>query len=138
LTTLDARDGRPRSVPICFVVIGDTIYSPLDDKPKAGADPQRLGRVRNLRADPRATILIDRWSEDWGELGFVELRCDGGLLAPGAERHAEAIAALRAKYPQYAEHRLDERPLLRFLPAAVTTWLADDRRSPLGSRTGTS
>ena len=30
-----------------------------------------------------------------------------------AAEHATAVAALRAKYPQYASHRLEERPLIR-------------------------
>src|SRR5262249_50796280 len=75
LTPIAARAGRPRSVPICSVVADDVIYSPLDEKPKAAAAPARLRRVRNLAADPRATILLDRWSEDWRELAWLELQC---------------------------------------------------------------
>ena len=124
LTTLDARDRRPRSVPICFVLVETTIYSALDDKPKSIQDPRLLRRVRNLEVDPRATILVDRWDEDWERLAFVEVACRGLLLPPDSDEHRTAVDALRAKYPQYRAHRLEERPLLRFAILSTTDWRA--------------
>ena len=131
LSTIDARDGRPRSVPICHVLAvpedggPPALWSPLDEKPKAAADPRRLRRVTNLAADPRATILVDRWDEDWPRLAFVELGCLGAIVEPGGEGHAAAVDALRAKYPQYRRHRLEERPMLRFTVTAVRSWAAE-------------
>ena len=29
-----AEDGRPRLVPICFVLDGDVLFTPIDEKPK--------------------------------------------------------------------------------------------------------
>ena len=56
------------------------------------------------------------------------------MLEPGPEGHAAAVAALRAKYPQYATHRLEGRPILRLEPARVNgRWAASEggvRRSP--------
>jgi len=137
-----APSGRPRLVPICFVVGEDDaagrvrIYSPLDDKPKAVADPHRLARVRDVLARPEATLLIDRWSEDWGRLAWIRLDTSADLLEPSApdgaaggehrREHADAIARLRTKYPQYAGHRLEERPLLRFTVQRVVAWGALD------------
>lgn len=109
-------------MPICFVSLGSTVYSPIDDKAKASDDPTRLRRVRNLLVDPRATILIDRWDEDWANLAWLELRCDGSLAAPGDPDHPPAVAALRAKYPQYATHDLERRPMLRFTPTRAASW----------------
>ena len=37
-----------------------------------------------------------------------------------------AVAALRARYPQYLTHRLDDRPLIRIEIDRVTTWGALD------------
>ena len=125
LTTLDVRDGRPRSVPICFVAHGAALYSPLDEKPKAAADVRSLRRVRNLLADPRATILIDRWDEDWTKLGWVRLYGTGEVLEPEpreVEEHAAAVAALRAKYPQYEQQGLDGRPIIRIAIDRVVSW----------------
>jgi PPOX class probable F420-dependent enzyme len=123
--------GRPRLVPICLVLGPDApdgrprIYSPLDDKPKQSDDPHDLARVRDLLVLPVATILVDRWSEDWARLAWVRLECRGEILEPEPrerDEHAAAAAALLAKYPQYASHRLGERPILRFRVDRVVTW----------------
>jgi PPOX class probable F420-dependent enzyme len=123
-------DGRPRLVPICFVVGPDgsdgrdRLYSPLDEKPKAGNDPRTLARVRDLMARSAATLLVDRWSEDWTRLGWVRLDARGVVLEADrdATEHASAVMALRDKYPQYASHRLEERPMLRFDIVRVVAW----------------
>jgi PPOX class probable F420-dependent enzyme len=122
--------GLPRLVPICFVVGSHDpagrvrLYSPLDDKPKTVADPHRLARVRDILARPVASLLVDRWSEDWERLAWLRLETSADLLepAPSASEHREAVAALRAKYPQYADHRLAERPVLRFTVERVVVW----------------
>lgn len=124
-----APDGRPRLVPICFVLdeVRPVLYTPLDDKPKRDDDPLALARVRDVRADPRVTVLVDRWDEDWVRLGW--LRCDGRahLLEPTAHEHPGIVAALRIKYPQYARHRLEARPLIRIEIERTTAWgLADE------------
>lgn len=137
-----APDGRPRLVPICFVLGGNptdppsarpVLFSPLDDKPKKGDDPRDLARVRDLLIRPEATLLVDRWSEDWSRLAWLRLETRAELVEPDAEpeertEHAAAVAALRAKYPQYATHRLDQRPLLRFTVTRALSWgaIGDD------------
>lgn len=127
-----APDGRPRLVPICFVLLltraGDSsgaapsIVSPLDEKPKTAGDPHRLARVHDLVARPEATLLIDRWSEEWDRLGWVRLEVRGVLVEPGGEGHAAAVEALREKYPQYGAHDLEHRPMLRFVIDRVVSW----------------
>jgi PPOX class probable F420-dependent enzyme len=126
-----APDGRPRLVPICFSVAeGESIlYTALDDKPKRTADPLALARVRDIRGDPRVSVLADRWDEDWTRLAW--LRCDGRaeLLEPddpGGE-HDRAIAALRSRYPQYAAHPLESRPIIRVTLERVVDWGLSDR-----------
>jgi PPOX class probable F420-dependent enzyme len=121
-----ARDGRPRLVPICFVLDPQrpTLWTPLDEKPKAVADLARLARVRDIEADPRVTVLVDRWDEDWTQLAW--LRCHGAASivqsgADTAEREA-AIATLRAKYRQYASHDLKSRPLIRIEVERTASW----------------
>jgi PPOX class probable F420-dependent enzyme len=123
--------GRPRLVPICLVLGSDAadgrprLYSPLDEKPKQTADPRDLGRVRDLLVLPEATLLVDRWSEDWSRLGWLRLDCRGELMEPEPREvaeHAAAVAALRAKYPQYEDHRIDGRPILRFTVDRAVAW----------------
>ncbi len=126
LATID-RARRPRLVPICFVAMsgenGLRIHSPLDEKPKASDDPLALGRVRDILAEPRVWLLVDRWSEDWSKLAWVRLEGRAELLLPdaGAE-HAAAVSALRAKYPQYASHRLEDRPIIRIAVERGRSW----------------
>ena len=115
-----ARDGRPRLVPICFVVIDYVVWTPLDEKPKDVSDPRDLARVRDIARDPRVTLLVHRWSEDWSELAWV--RIDG--RAAVVESDPAAVAALRAKYPQYADHDLASRPLIRIDIEGVRSWSA--------------
>ena len=125
-----APDGQPRLVPICFVIDDDAavLFTPLDDKPKRGDDPLMLARVRDIRADPRVTVLVDRWDEDWTELAW--LRCEGRaeLVEPVAPGHAAVVAALRAKYPQYARQAIDARPLISITIERVTGWDAGRAR----------
>jgi PPOX class probable F420-dependent enzyme len=124
-----ASDGRPRLVPICFVVdpVHPILYTPLDEKPKAPREVMHLARVRDVLADPRVSVLVDHWDEDWARLAW--LRCHGTATVlgsdagtPGApERHA-AISALRARYPQYVSHRLEARPMIRIVIERTTSW----------------
>jgi PPOX class probable F420-dependent enzyme len=146
-----APDGRARLVPICFVLAetgGEAprpvLYTPLDEKPKKTGDPNRLGRVRDIERDAAVSVLVDRWDEDWTQLAW--LRCDGlaGLIEPGsaaAERET-AIVALRAKYPQYLGHALEERPLIRVALERAVAWgdLSDrgTPRSPSDGGSGSS
>ena len=114
-----AADGRPRLVPVCFVVIDDVVWSPLDEKPKSVDDPRRLARVRDIERDPRVTLLVDRWSEDWSELGWLRLEGQAALIETA---DPSVIEALRAKYPQYADHDLESRPMIRITIERSTGW----------------
>ena len=121
-----APDGHPRLVPICFVVEGEppVLYSPIDDKPKRSDDPLALARVRDIQADPRVTVLVDRWDEDWTRLAWLRVQGRATLLQPDAApaEHAAVVAALRAKYSQYVTHRLHERPLIRVIVEHLIGW----------------
>lgn len=117
LATLDAR-GTPHVVPVCFVLLDGRVYSVVDEKPKRTT---RLQRLRNLEADPRATLLVDRYDEDWSRLAWVMLRGRGEVLE-GEEADAGAIEALRAKYPQYRSMALEGQPMVRLTPERVNSW----------------
>lgn len=123
-------DGTPRLVPIAFALVeraeGLTLYSALDEKPKTVADPRGLARVRDIRARPRVSVLVDRWSEDWADLAWLRLDGSAELLEPDntAPEHAAATALLRDRYPQYAGQRLEDRPLIRISVDHVEGWSA--------------
>jgi PPOX class probable F420-dependent enzyme len=136
-----AEDGRPRLVPICFVLDGDVLYTPIDEKPKQATDPRQLARLRDIERRADVTVLIDRWDEDWHHLAWLRIGGRASLTEDPVER-ARAIAALRAKYPQYAVHDLEARPLIRIAIERVRSWgdLSDPgrSRSPSGGGSGSS
>jgi hypothetical protein len=69
-----APSGRPRLVPICFVVGEDHAERPpADPQParrqaEAVRGPPRARPLQDLLVLPDATLLVDHWSEDWSEL----------------------------------------------------------------------
>jgi PPOX class probable F420-dependent enzyme len=104
LATADAK-GRPHVVPVVFALSRDRIFLAIDHKPKRSPSPESLRRVRNLRANPRASLLVDRYDEDWSRLAWA--RADGPVdLIEEGPIFREAVATLTGKYPQYRAHPL--------------------------------
>lgn len=124
LATADAA-GTPAVVPICYALMefaGEpVIVSALDEKPKR-VDVTKLARVRHIEARPEVAITVDDYLEAWTRLAFVHLRGQARLLGGGEEGHAEAVAALRAKYPQYARMAIAERPIIAISALTATSW----------------
>ena len=118
LATVNA-DGAPHLVPFCFALAGDVLYSAVDAKPKR---TQRLQRLQNAAREPRVSVLVDHYEEDWGRLWWVRLDGRARELAAGAE--AERAAALLAeKYPQYREQP-PAGPVLRIDVERWSGWSA--------------
>lgn len=130
LATADA-DGRPHAVPVCFAFAGDRIVTPIDEKPKT-VPPEGLRRSRDIRENPRVALVVDRYVEDWSELGWVQVRGTATHLDLDEPGHTEAVAALGGKYDQYADHALEERPVIRIEPGSVRSW--GDLERPDGTR----
>jgi PPOX class probable F420-dependent enzyme len=127
-----ASDNRARLVPVTFAIsiTGQSklpvLYSALDDKPKSVADSRDLARVRDIVARPRVTLLVDRWSEDWTQLAWLRLEGAASLVdADDTPEHDTAVNLLRAKYPQYARHRLEDAPVIKIEVDRVTGWRSD-------------
>lgn len=114
-----APGGRPRLVPVCYATMGDQLAIAIDEKPKTTTD---LARVRDIRRDPRVTFLVDRYDDhDWARLAWVRIEANASVLGRGDEWPA-ALAALRARYPQYAAMALEDRPLLRLVMTRTVGW----------------
>jgi PPOX class probable F420-dependent enzyme len=117
----------PRQVPIVFARVGGALWTPVDGKPKAGGE---LARVRHVRADPRVSLLLDRYADDWRCLWWIAIAGRASVVQPAdpsADREVEAaVAALRVKYPPYATVAVlrDPPTLLRIEPASVRSWCA--------------
>lgn len=91
--------GWPALVPVCFVLLEDTIYHAIDAKPKR--NPRNLGRLANLGRNPRAAFLVDHYEEDWRRLWYALFRGSARILGAPDPEHRRAITALRRKYSQY-------------------------------------
>jgi PPOX class probable F420-dependent enzyme len=94
-------EGRPHVVPFVFAIVQEgsalRAYWAVDHKPKRST---RIRRIENLQANPAAEILVDGYDEDWQRLWWVRASGSGRIVGSDAERSI-ALAALRAKYPQY-------------------------------------
>ena len=126
-------DGAPHQVPVVFARCGSVLYSPIDGKPKRGGE---LVRIRNARHEPRVSVLLDEYREDWQCLWWLRVDGEARVIEPAdAERDrevADALAALRAKYPQY-EHVavLGPAPVLLAIRARATrSWCASPDHLP--------
>lgn len=111
--------GRIDLVPITFAVADDgTIVHAVDHKPKSTT---RLRRLANVAADPRVTVLVDHWDEDWTALWWVRVHGTATVVEPGDHGHAPAVDALVARYPQYCEQR-PAGPAVVITPERWTGW----------------
>ena len=110
-------------MPVCFAYDGKVFYTAIDQKPKRVA-PERLTRLRNIRATPRVALLIDQYDEDWTQLWYILIRGKAKLLSTrGHEERARAIRKLRAKYLQYSERMLpNDAPIIRITPDRTVFW----------------
>lgn len=121
-----ARVGRfattaPRVVPVTFAVAGETLYHAVDHKPKA---TRALARIEDVRRDPRASLLVDRYDEDWSALWWV--RADGHARVL-EEDFDDVLDLLAAKYPQYAQRR-PLGPVIALDVERVASWSAASAR----------
>ena len=108
-------DGRPHVVACCFALYGDRLWTAVDAKPKA---TPRLQRLANVRAHPRASLLVDHYEEDWTRLWWVRVEGPAEVL-----ESTRAIDALAAKYEQYRDAR-PAGPVIAIAPERWRSWVA--------------
>jgi PPOX class probable F420-dependent enzyme len=104
LATLGPRK-QPHLVPITFVLGSGpdgraALSFAVDDvKPKT---THQLQRLENIASNPKVSVLVDRYDDDWSALWWV--RADGrARILESGRTYAAALHGLGAKYPQYAE-----------------------------------
>jgi PPOX class probable F420-dependent enzyme len=119
--------GLPSIVPCCYAVIErdgvPIIVSVLDRKPKS-VDVRDLARVRNIEANPRVSLVVDDYSEDWSRLAFVRVHGIARVLDGETTAASEAIEVLREKYPQYREMKLAGAPVIEIGQLRSASWSA--------------
>ena len=102
-------DGEPHVIPLCPVFDGvDTLYVDIGPGYRT---------AKQLAANPRATVLIDDYFDDWSALRRVILRCRV-RRARTAERDA-AWRRIRRKFPQ--SKAIDWQPRLT-LALRIESW----------------
>ena len=121
LATADAA-GRPLVVPVCYAFDGDAVYSAIDAKPKR-ATGRGLRRIRNIEENPRVSLVVDEYDEDWTRLRYVIVEGRAALLT-GGERFGRAVDLLREKYPQYRTMGLDRAKglVIAIAPERFLAW----------------
>jgi PPOX class probable F420-dependent enzyme len=93
--------GHPHVVPICFVLVDDTLYFAIDAKPKRTTN---LKRLRNIRANSAVSVLIDHYENDWSRLWWIRLDGNARVVTEEAELE-RAMHLLVRRYTQYRATR---------------------------------
>ena len=119
LATADSA-GQPLVIPICFAFDGEAFFSPIDEKPKRLA-PRKLQRLRNIEQNPRVSLVIDRYDEDWKKLAYILITGHARIIVTG-QKHQKAVRLLGRKYRQYRSMAIEERPMIVIKPVSVKVW----------------
>lgn len=117
-------DGRPHQVPVVFAQCEGVLWSPVDGKPKRAGE---LARSTHVRREPRVSLLLDEYTEDWSRLWWLRVDGEASVVAPNDPAEVAAVAAeLRRKYPQYQTTAVLREPpvLLRIVPVKIASWCA--------------
>ena len=121
LGTVDP-SGQPLVVPVCYAFDGRVCYSAIDTKPKRVAG-RALARIRNIEANPRVSLTVDHYDEEWARLRYVIVQGHAALLSAGDEL-ARGVDLLRDKYAQYRAMGLSRESglVIRIEPERILAW----------------
>ncbi len=111
-------------MPICFVFDGKRLYSPIDEKPKR-VTAKNLKRLQNIRQNPRVSLVIDHYEENWRKLAYMLFAGRARILTRG-ENHRRAVRLLRKKYIQYRQMKIAQRPVIEITVVRWSYWAASD------------
>lgn len=115
-------DGGPHLVPAVFVLEPgrDVVWTAVDAKPKS---TRSLRRLTNIEANPRVSLLVDGYDEDWTRLWWVRADGQASIRTDSDPEAARGLDALAAKYRQYSEER-PAGPVIRIEIDTWRTWTA--------------
>jgi PPOX class probable F420-dependent enzyme len=109
--------GEPHLVPITYAYDADHLYFVVDNKPKSTTN---LRRLRNITENPRVSVLVDHYSDDWEALWWV--RADGRAeIWNSGSAWASAVDLLADRYPQYRES-VPTGPVVCITVEGVSGW----------------
>ncbi|ORV10740.1 TIGR03668 family PPOX class F420-dependent oxidoreductase [Mycobacterium celatum] len=133
-----APDGMPHLVPVVFALRlsrgdplrpasprlrsptdDDVVYTAVDAKPKT---TRRLRRLANIEHNPKVSVLVDHYADDWAQLWWV--RADGIAAIHREDPVLQAgYDLLLAKYRQYQSVPLDG-PVIAVAVQRWSSWHA--------------
>ena len=93
-----AGDGRPHVVPITFALDGELIVTAVDHKPKRTT---ALKRLANIAENPRVSVLVDEYDDDWSRLWWARADGTASVVEPEARERERLAQLLAARYAQY-------------------------------------
>jgi PPOX class probable F420-dependent enzyme len=77
--------------------------------------------LRNIAQNPAVAVVVDRYDEDWTQLGWVMVRGRADILTDGPD-HRDAQALLSARYPQLKKMRIAHCPVIAVRIDRVISW----------------
>ena len=110
--------GVSHLVPVCHVLQGGKLYL---------GSGKRGRKIRNVHANPRLTLTVDDYAEDWAALRGVMVQGRARVIERGP-RFRRIRRALYRKYSQYpTDAALSESDslILELTPTHVFTWGLD-------------
>jgi nitroimidazol reductase NimA-like FMN-containing flavoprotein (pyridoxamine 5'-phosphate oxidase superfamily) len=110
--------GVSHLVPVCHVLQGGKLYL---------GSGKRGRKIRNVHANPRLTLTVDDYAEDWAALRGVMVQGRARVIERGP-RFRRIRRALYRKYSQYpTDAALGESDsvILELTPTHVFTWGLD-------------
>ena len=113
-------NGQPHVVPICYAVSDNSLYFTIDKKPKQLTD-KPLKRIRNIQSNRHVALVVDRYEDDWTQLGWVMVQGDAALLDDGEEQ-TKAQQLLKARYPQLHGMQINDLPVIAVRIKHVVSW----------------
>jgi PPOX class probable F420-dependent enzyme len=113
-------DGAPHVVAVTFALAGDRLVTAVDEKPKT---TRALQRLANIEAEPRVSLLVDHYDDDWQQLWWVRLDGEASVVRGEPERSA-LLGPLVAKYAQYRVES-PRGPIIAIEVRGVRSWSAD-------------
>ena len=112
--------GRPHLVPVVFAAAAHVVWTAVDAKPKS---TRSLRRLANVESNPWVSVLVDHYEDDWSQLWWVRADGEATVVSVESEDGHLALAALAAKYPQYAG-QAPAGPLIRIVVDTWASWSA--------------
>ncbi len=93
-----SEDGTIDLMPVVFAKVKESIFTPIDEKPKRRG---RVTRLDSIKMSPSVTLLLDHYSSSWADLWWIKLKGNACEIDERSCKFPAAVAALKQKYGQY-------------------------------------